>query len=614
MQFFDVIVIGAGHAGIEAGTASARIGAKTLILTNHIENLGTLSCNPSIGGVGKGIVVKEIDALDGIMGKACDLSSINRKNLNQSKGAAVWGPRHQIDRLLYKKAIKEILENYINLTILYDHIENFKILENNLGFTIKGKNEEYKARSLIITTGTFLGGQIILGKKRINAGRINENGSYSLSDCIKNLRLDMSRLKTGTPARINKHSINFEGLEIQNSDIKMRPMSYMNDTIKVEQIPCFMTYTNTETHKIIKDNFYQIPTVNGEIKFKGPRYCPSIEDKIRRFGDKDRHQIFLEPEGLNSDLIYPNGLSTSMSEELQERFLKSIKGLENSKIEQFGYAIEYDFIDPRELIHTLEVKKINNLFLAGQIIGTTGYEEAAGLGLIAGVNAALKSLNIKKEFILNRGDGYIGVMIDDLVTNGVDFEPYRLFTSRSEYRITCRSDNADIRLTKLGERFNLISRERIKFFKEKQGKYNELLLKLNENFITPHKLKEFFNIEINQDGIKRNGFDLIEKGLSLEQIKNIFKIENYNKDIEFTIENNAKYKTYILRQNEEIELMRKQQELKIPNNFDFKSIKSFSTEIIEKLEKIKPKDIAHASRIPGLTPVAINTLIKLLKT
>lgn len=607
---FDVIVVGAGHAGVEAATASARCGAKTALITNKIDDLGALSCNPSIGGVGKGILVREIDALDGIMARATDLASINRRILNQSKGPAVWGPRHQVDRELYKSAILRLLNGYKNLEILYAHVFDIKILSDNTFETIGQCGEIFKSKSLIITAGTFLKGKIVRGEERITAGRIGDKSSESLGEKIRNMGLNIFRLKTGTPPRILKDSIDFSNMDIQESDTTSPAFSYLNKEINIKQLPCFITKTTIESHEVIKNNKEKIPTLNGDIKFKGPRYCPSIEDKIRRFGDKNGHQTFLEPEGLNSDLIYPSGLSTSMSIEMQEEFFHKIKGLENCKIAQYGYAIEYDFIDPTELDLTLECKKIPNLFFAGQIIGTTGYEEAGSLGIIAGINAAFK-VQKKEKFIPERYNSYIGVMIDDLVMNGVDGEPYRMFTSRSEYRLSCRSDNADLRLTPLAIEMGFCENERIKKFNKKLSKIKELEILLNcEKKLSPNELKTIYSIEINQDGVRRNAIELLEKGFNFQKIKEIFNIPSFEKEIEEYFQIQAQYKVYLERQEKDIDMIKKEEDKKIPENFDFRSMKMLSTEVIEKLEKFKPKDIYQASRIPGITPVAINAILK----
>jgi tRNA uridine 5-carboxymethylaminomethyl modification enzyme len=619
---YDVIVIGAGHAGVEAATAAARMGAKTLLLTNSLENLGELSCNPAIGGIGKGTLIREIDALDGIIARATDLASINRKILNRSKGPAVHGLRHQVDRRLYKLAIKGILSNYTNLTIKTACVEEINIEKSNGSTIVTGVTvslttsgfEKIYSRAVVCTTGTFLNGKIIIGQERIEAGRINEKPSVSLGNNLRSLGLDMSRLKTGTPCRLDKNTINWSILQEQKSEADCTPfMSYITKEITVPQVSCFITHTNQKSHDIVLKNKLLIPTLNGDIKFKGPRYCPSIEDKVIRFSSKDRHQIFLEPEGLDSDLIYPNGISTSMSKEMQSEFIATIEGLENAKIIRFGYAIEYDFVNPIEMLPTLQTKKIEGLFLAGQILGTTGYEEAAGLGIVAGTNAALFHFN-KGDLILDRASSYIGIMIDDLITNGVGGEPYRLFTSRSEYRLTCRSDNADFRLTHKGYDMGLVSKERYNVFLDKKDKLNKATNILNQLNITPTSLKEY-NIDINQDGHRRSAFELLSSNLTIQDLQKIWpeEISFIENDIFDIIDIQAKYYHYIKRQELEIIEMRKNEDLKIEADFDFSQVLSLSAESIEKLNRIKPRTIGHAARVPGITPAGIVAIMLYIK-
>ena len=624
---YDVIVIGGGNAGIEASTASARIGAKTLLITFNFKNLGTLSCNPSIGGIGKGTVVREIDALDGIMAKATDLASINRKNLNASKGPAVWGPRHQIDRELYKSAMQNLLSEYKNLDIVEDQVINLIIDNSNkqkkiTGVQLKNKNI-IKSKAVVCTTGTFLNGITIIGEERTSAGRIHEPASIELANNIRSLGLSMTRLKTGTPCRIHKDSINYDELEIQTSDIKTLPMSYMNNEINTKQLNCYITYTNEESHKIIQNGWERIPAVNGDIKYNGPRYCPSIETKIQRFSERKRHQIFLEPEGLTSDLIYPNGISTSMPKDMQENFIHSIKGLENAKIMQYGYAIEYDLVDPREVKQTLETKQISGLFLAGQIIGTTGYEEAGGLGCIAGINAGLfastsgsnTSTNNYKTFTLTRDQAYIGVMIDDITTAGIDAEPYRLFTSRSEYRLACRSDNADFRLTELGYNIGCVSSERYKSFSKLLNESEQIKQILKQKKMTPNEWKKL-EVEINNDGISKSAYELLSYPkidtqkifeLSISNSKNITRRAKENAIFD------AIYEKYIVRQQSNIDEMKQNQNIKIPANFNYENIGCLSNEELEKLKKTKPETIHQASKIAGITPASIFAILEKLK-
>ena len=619
---YDVIVVGGGNAGIEAGTASARIGAKTLIITFSYKNLGTLSCNPSIGGIGKGTVVREIDALDGVMAKVTDASSINRKNLNSSKGPAVWGPRHQIDRELYKKAMFNLLSDYENLDIVECQV--YKILVNDskkksaIGVELSN-GKIIKSKSIVCTTGTFLNGITIIGDEKVKAGRINEPSSIELANSIHSLGLSMTRLKTGTPCRLHKDSINYDNLDIQVSDINVLPMSYMNDEINIKQLDCYITYTNEKSHKIIQDGWERIPAVNGDIKYNGPRYCPSIETKIQRFSERNRHHIFLEPEGLNSDLIYPNGISTSMPKDMQESFIHSIKGLEKAKIMQYGYAIEYDLVDPRELKQTLETKKIDGLFLAGQIIGTTGYEEAGGLGCIAGINAALKAstagsdvLN-DKIFTLSRDQSYIGVMIDDITTVGVGFEPYRLFTSRSEYRLTCRADNADFRLTKIGYDIGCVSDERY-------SKFSELfnLCKKTKEVFKNRKIAtnefEKIDVNINNDGITRTAYELLSyPKVNVEKIFELCGIHDLTRRAKENIIFDSLYDKYAMRQQTNIEEMRRNQHIKIPVDFNYRNIKCLSNEEVEKLERTMPETMHQLSRIAGITPTSVFAILEKIK-
>ena len=507
VKSYQVIVIGGGHAGVEAACAAARSGAQTLLITKKPDNLGEMSCNPAIGGVAKGTIVREIDALDGIMGKAIDMAGIHFRILNSSKGPAVHSPRAQADRSLYKKAINHLLKDYPNLEILFDSVEDLKIEQNQITGVTLPNNQIINGKSVILTTGTFLGGVIHMGHEAKEAGRFGEEPCNKLSKTLKDIGFKLDRLKTGTPPRIDINTINFDILEKQPGDEIPTPFSYLNKKINTKQVNCYITYTNQETHKIIEDNLSASAMYGGSISGKGPRYCPSIEDKIYRFKDKERHQIFLEPEGLNSNLVYPNGISNSLPIKIQEQFVKSIKGLENCKIIQPGYAIEYDFVDPRELLPTLETKKIRNLFFAGQINGTTGYEEAGGQGLVAGTNAAIKSSGQDKEFTLSRSESYIGVMIDDLTTVGTS-EPYRMLTSRAEFRLNLRSDNADLRLTQKGVEYNLISSERLEIFKNRKAKIDETITKLKDLKISPTKAQKH-NLNIRQDGVVRNACELL---------------------------------------------------------------------------------------------------------
>ena len=612
-QIYDVIVVGAGHAGCEAAAAAANLGSKTLLITMNMETIGKMSCNPAMGGIAKGQIVREIDALGGYSGIIADKSAIQFKMLNLSKGPAMWSPRTQNDRMLFSTEWRLALENTPNLDFFQDMVKELIIENNKAAGVITSIGIKFKSKSVVLTNGTFLNGLIHIGEKQLGGGRMGEPKAFGITEQLTSLGFEAGRMKTGTPVRVDGRSIDFSKMEEQKGDENPQKFSYLDTPKLTQQRSCYITYTNETVHDTLREGFDRSPKFNGTIQSLGPRYCPSIEDKINRFAERNRHQLFAEPEGWNTIEYYINGFSSSLPEDIQIKALHQIPGFEHAKVFRPGYAIEYDYFPPTQLQHTLETKLIENLYFAGQINGTTGYEEAAGQGLIAGINAHNK-VHEKEPFILNRDEAYIGVLIDDLITKGTK-EPYRMFTSRAEYRLLLRQDNADIRLTEKSYQLGLVTDERMKKVEEKINKSQELEDFLRETSLKPHQINPILEEENSNpvDQAYRASQILTRPNITLNKLEKLEFIrntsKNYSDEVREQAEINIKYKGYIDKEKENVAKLHRLENIKIPNLFDFNQITSLSAEAKQKLNKIRPKTIAQASRISGVSPADINVLL-----